>query len=259
MSARAAYIQSLAHIRSRDAVQLALDHPLDMLRISKSDEHLGVRKWVPGLFLRLDRDQDAYDFIKWWHYEEAHAGFDWSDMSQPWCGLHNHDAAEPMGEIFKWMSGSCVLAHVGMLCLIKLRLSLDLQDVAQHIDIAGGRLSQAALDKLPLLALKSAMKTNRDLRQDVTEGKDLQVHVMMAELMARGLFIIVMHDLNKYYWDALLQPDSHIDEFPTWAADGSREEAQIALHQALYAWQEAPGAMDWLEGQMQNYRDNFKG
>ena len=47
-----------------ELLQEVLEHVLDMLRVERSD-HLYVRLRVPVLYIRLGREQDAYDFLKW--------------------------------------------------------------------------------------------------------------------------------------------------------------------------------------------------
>lgn len=48
-----------------DVVQMALDHLLDMMRLCRGD-NMGVRQLIPALYIRLGRDRDAYDFMKWY-------------------------------------------------------------------------------------------------------------------------------------------------------------------------------------------------
>ena len=52
-------------IKNYAAVEAAHDHVMDILRLNHSD-NMGVRDMVPSLKLRLGRDQECYDFCKWW-------------------------------------------------------------------------------------------------------------------------------------------------------------------------------------------------
>lgn len=54
---------SLLRSGSLDGVQEALDHMLDIIRLCRKD-NVGLRNYVPAAMLRLDRDQDCYDFVK---------------------------------------------------------------------------------------------------------------------------------------------------------------------------------------------------
>ncbi|KAF3917527.1 hypothetical protein AA313_de0200346 [Arthrobotrys entomopaga] len=59
MRARYAYIEQLLKIQTRAAVENAVENLMDMCRLCRGD-NMGVRYLVPGCFLRLGRDQEAY-------------------------------------------------------------------------------------------------------------------------------------------------------------------------------------------------------
>ena len=65
--ARYAHIEALGKIKTRAAVEAQFYHVMDCLslRLCRSD-NMGVRDMVPHLMLRLDKDQEAYDFVKWY-------------------------------------------------------------------------------------------------------------------------------------------------------------------------------------------------
>lgn len=66
MRARGALVDELLQLHTREAVQEALDHVMDMLRLCCND-NMGMRDLATALFLRLGRDHECYRFIKWWH------------------------------------------------------------------------------------------------------------------------------------------------------------------------------------------------
>lgn len=66
MRARYAHVEALLEVQTRTAVARALEHTLDLFRLNRSD-NLGVRNLVPSLSIRLGRDQECYDFLKWWY------------------------------------------------------------------------------------------------------------------------------------------------------------------------------------------------
>lgn len=80
MRARYALIEALKRIKTLDAVQTALDHLMDMLRLNRGD-NMGVRDLVPALLLRLGRDQDCYDFVKWYQTMGQQGDYDWGDVT----------------------------------------------------------------------------------------------------------------------------------------------------------------------------------
>ncbi len=49
----------------KESYEAALSHYLELLRLSPTD-NLGLRFKVPFVLLNLNRDQDSYDFVKWW-------------------------------------------------------------------------------------------------------------------------------------------------------------------------------------------------
>ena len=50
---------------SKSILEVALGHYLELLRLNHND-NMGIRLSVPFLLMELDRDEDAYNFIKWW-------------------------------------------------------------------------------------------------------------------------------------------------------------------------------------------------
>ncbi len=64
MRARFAVAQVLERMGSKTSLLAALDHLMDQLRLCRGD-NLGVREFIPGIMLRIGKDQECYDFIKW--------------------------------------------------------------------------------------------------------------------------------------------------------------------------------------------------
>lgn len=111
--------------RHQVAVQTAVDHVMDMLRLNRCD-NMGLRELAPALMLRLGRDQDAYDFVKWWATGDLHGDYDWGDMELPHLDTRGADPFEEP----KWWTGRFLnLSHASAVMLIKLRLFLTLRDL----------------------------------------------------------------------------------------------------------------------------------
>ena len=66
MRYRYALVEALLKIDTYAAVLAAHDHLMEMLYLCRGD-NMGVRDTVPALKLRLRRDQECYDFLKWWY------------------------------------------------------------------------------------------------------------------------------------------------------------------------------------------------
>lgn len=123
MQARFWLADGIRRTGTLDAITEALEHMQDMLRLDLWDS-LGVRYIAPWLMLQLDRDQEAYDFLKWWHtqgvYEDG--GFDPKTytINQP---VRN---ANPL-ESIDWIRHSLVtVQHLTAMLLLKSKLLVDI-------------------------------------------------------------------------------------------------------------------------------------
>ena len=81
---RYALVEALLTEHTYAAVSAALDHLLDMLRLCRGD-NMGVRDSVPALYLRLGREQECYDFIKWWATMGEQSNYDWGTWTCRIC------------------------------------------------------------------------------------------------------------------------------------------------------------------------------
>ncbi|KAI5357195.1 hypothetical protein Slin14017_G125160 [Septoria linicola] len=57
---------------------------------------MGVRQLAPALMLQLGKDQEAYDFMKWYGTSGSDDHYDWSNMDLPFLDLQGEDAFEPL-------------------------------------------------------------------------------------------------------------------------------------------------------------------
>ena len=64
MRARSRVIRCLDEIGSKLSLAAAVDHDFDCLCRCRTDS-MGVRDILSAMLLRLGRDQECYDFIKW--------------------------------------------------------------------------------------------------------------------------------------------------------------------------------------------------
>jgi hypothetical protein len=121
MKTRFTYFQALQQLDTHKSTKLQLETLLDMLRLSCGD-NMGVRDIVPGLMLRLNKDQECYDFIKWWMTKGQESNYAFGDTSLPYLNLKNEDACEEP-EFFSLRSIHLLFAvH---LTILKMKLLLD--------------------------------------------------------------------------------------------------------------------------------------
>lgn len=123
MRARFALVEGLLKIKTYAAMKAAQGHIMDLLRLCRGDS-MGVRDLVPALDLRLGKDQECYNFCKWWATTRHEDHYNWGDLDNPYLDVKNADVFEPLPEILigKWPS----LNHSVAITLLKIRLSIDL-------------------------------------------------------------------------------------------------------------------------------------
>ncbi|KAI8633651.1 hypothetical protein F5Y19DRAFT_414389 [Xylariaceae sp. FL1651] len=126
MQARHNLISATLNVRTGEAADIALANCLEMLQLCRGD-NMGVREQVPSLFLRLDRDQEAYDFIKWWMVLPR--SYVYTDNTLPFLDLKGKDAFEPPKE--EWLKSRHDVSHTASLTHLKIRLLLDVRMLAK--------------------------------------------------------------------------------------------------------------------------------
>ncbi|UNI18489.1 hypothetical protein JDV02_004755 [Purpureocillium takamizusanense] len=249
-----------------DVVQTCLDHLLDMLRLSRSDG-MGVRQVVPGLLIRLGRDQDAYDFVRWHTTTAAKSREDDRDLN------HNDDendddedasrttlhgikdaGADVLEEpLDSWVNGKgwMPLSHVVAVTLVKVRVLLDLRAIrnaslalrgavpAEIVDLirgqlvgsgGGGIVGGARQRELLLAGPEETARLARRLRGHVNR------------------LYAAVDRYNPHFWDILVnKPDAGVLERPSGPyGQRTRDEALLVVGYNFASWYETPGAVDVL-------------
>jgi len=252
MRARFAAADALLKVNTTAAVEKALNHFTDMLRLCRGD-NMGVRNIIPSLLLRLGREQECYDFLKWWaiindkdHYDGK---YNWSDITLPYLDIHNADAFESI-RIFNSRGSS--LSHLAVLTLLKLRTWLDLSAYeAAGSDYGFGVTSSesdAGIDRPIGQLVRARMKTIQDI-SETTETLELQYRKLCR----------VVNDKNHHFWEALIDEGEDVPGPPPFYSPGSPEEAQLALHQCKRAWQESEDAIMMVESDATEFSNVYAG
>lgn len=123
MRARYGVVEATLKLRTFEAIEAAHEHLADMLQLCRGD-NMGVRDMVPALLLRMGRDQECYDFIKWHATMGADDHYDWGDMSLPFLNVRDADVFEDVNYLCgRWGN----LSHVVAATLLKIRLLLALK------------------------------------------------------------------------------------------------------------------------------------
>ncbi|RMI96047.1 hypothetical protein CDV36_016357 [Fusarium kuroshium] len=241
MQARFDYITAVLNVRTGEAVEVALNHSLDLLRLCRGD-NLGVRSQVPALHLRLGRDQDAYDFIKWYSVRgDSH--YDWRDMSLPFLDMHGEDAFEAIEESAHHVELSFFVA----LTLIKIRLMKDLECLQGFLQNNPTATGEARYDHLQEEAMSDILLRRPDIvAQDNHEGT-------IAELRCQALQSYRMvKERNPHFWPGIINPNLYAYSVPTIYTLGSREEAVLVFRNSWYSWSETEVAIQFIREVIHN-------
>jgi hypothetical protein len=199
---------------------------------------MGVRALMPALMLRLNKDQECYDFVKWWTIIRNQDDYDWGDTDLPYMDIKNADAFEDIDYLCgMFMDVSQVVA----ITLLKVKLVLDLQALGNIKDAAGDKVPAEILNSMRLQIVSSPIITGN---REILERDDHKAAITELTTQIRALHRAVQR-ANEYFWDCLINYEE--PELPQAFSPGSFEEAQLALHYSYDAWLECPGALKFIE------------
>ncbi|KAK3290992.1 uncharacterized protein B0H64DRAFT_411105 [Chaetomium fimeti] len=240
MRARFNAADALLKVGTVAAVEKALDHLTDMLRLCRSD-NMGVRDIIPSVLLRLGREQECYDFLKWWATVD-HETYDWGNMDLPYLdtkGANVFEAVDPS------LGG---LSHLVALTLLKLRLLLDFQAYESEFGFGVGGFAEPDRPVGDLVKSKIRTFSPREISSTIKALKG-QYH----ELCQR------VNKANPYFWDALLDEGAGAPTIPEYYTHGSPEEAQFVLYHCKRAWEESEEAVGMADADTYKFVQAYKG
>ncbi|KAI0013003.1 hypothetical protein F4779DRAFT_511446 [Xylariaceae sp. FL0662B] len=225
------------NIRTGEAVETALKYGLDMLRLNRGDNQ-GVREQIPALYLRLGRDQEAYDFLKWYAVG-ATSTYDWHDMDLPFLNLRGEDAFEDYLALSEEVISTSFIACMTNL---KIRLLIDVRGLQDEVRKHPGISYEKKIEWVREEAISDVLYDRRDI-VDREDYKDLlaSLQEQVANLYDR------VNELNQYYWPALDHPEQYSHATPTMYTMGSPEEVILAFRHTWYSWAECPQALDFAK------------
>ncbi|KAL1968778.1 hypothetical protein VTN77DRAFT_1139 [Rasamsonia byssochlamydoides] len=244
MRARYALVEALGEIKTHDAVQTQLDHLMDMLRLCRGD-NMGLRNLVPVVMLRLNKDQECYDFVKWWNAMGSESDYDWGNMELPYLDIKNADAFEPVD--YLW-SDFPDLSRMVAITLLKIKLLLDVIALENSAATVGKKVPPEILDAIqphvarsPIIAGNKAILERKDHRAAIIDKLGAQVDRLYK----------AVDKTNRYFWPSLLKPGRHLTARPEAYSRGSMEEMQLMLQYSYDAWIETPGAIEVIKAKVE--------
>ncbi|KAI2628209.1 hypothetical protein GGS21DRAFT_528265 [Xylaria nigripes] len=240
MRARFTLAKSLLMLGTLDGVSEALEHLLDMLRLCRGD-NMGLRSIVPAIMLRLDLDQECYDFIKWWATCDPDGYYDWGDMSLPYLNIHGANVLEKLGPLAGVIK-RCELNHLIALLILKLKLLVDVRDLKITRMILPQRLPLELQEQIERDVLRSPLSVNflRESPESLTK-----IQRKLVTQVCRIGEAIFEEDTDFMF--ALFDPDKALSIPPDLYALGSAEETAFAMQNSYAAWWETEGVLELLD------------
>ncbi|KAJ3577267.1 hypothetical protein NPX13_g3301 [Xylaria arbuscula] len=229
------------------AVEKALAHFQDMLRLCRGD-NLGIRDLVPSLLLRLGREQDCYDFIKWWAAVDD--DYDWGDMSLPYLDIRNADAFEEV-EIFVYAS-HLSLSQFVILALLKVRLHGDIESYNPEYSDSWFSWPPPPTEIMRPIGELAKRKVRTISVSDVSDISE------SLKSQYQALFRMI-HNKNPHVWEALVDASEDTLSLPSAYSVGSVEEAILSVYQCKKAWEESYDAIIMIEPELGELTEVYEG
>lgn len=240
MKARFTLVKAMDEVYNAQSVKAQLGHFMDMLRLCRND-NMGVRDLVPGLMLRLDRDQECYDFIKWWQVFSGNSPYNRENTDFPYLNIKSADIFEPVEQFCGRFTN---LSHLTCLCLLKIKLLFDVTRLEQSAASLGPIIPREILDLIQSSVPQSpAVRTSNDI---IFGDSDIRETMIVKLMMQIDVIFNAVKEANEYFWPALIDPDINLTEEPEYYSAGSVEEMILVLLYNYSAWAETPGAIDFI-------------
>lgn len=239
MRARYRLVEAILKVKTLDAVESALDHLLDILRLCRGD-NMGVRSHVPALLLRLGKDQECYDFVKWWATTAQASDYDWGDTSLPYLDIKDADIFEP-ADLFcqKYLE----LSHVVSVTLLKIRLFLAIKECLQNTGVLrkSGSLPTEIIDHIQDELLRSVLGGKWDDKYSTQCSQLVDTLSSQVDRLYKAV-----KRANRHFWPALLNPEKYLEAEMEAYSYGSVEEMQLVLKNSIDSWRESPKALELI-------------
>ncbi|KAK6435559.1 hypothetical protein LTR95_008254 [Oleoguttula sp. CCFEE 5521] len=221
MRARFALGDTVRTTNIKQGTEEAQGHFGDVLRLFRSDIMV-VRDFVPPLMLRLDRDQEWYDFVKWWLTSDERADYDWGNVDLPYLNLVGENALEEADFVPDRFASA---QQITSLLLLKLRLLMDATRIRLVRNVIAARLPSELVTQIEEAIVRSPFSAAA-CGKDVVYIRNLQAK-LGRQIMTLGAKLV---EVNHNVITALIEPQDWLDKLPNSYSHGSPEEAQLVMN-----------------------------
>lgn len=240
-----ALLEKLSRIRTVKACVAASEYGLEYLHRNWGVDHRGARHRIATLWIRLGKDQDAYDFLKWYATTAKDPYYSWTGLYD----LKDEDAMESL-QAGRWHEEVTHLSTMASITLIKLRIWFNLRWLL-NTSILACKLPQEILDYIRERHVATEIvAANQEVLRDVRNGKDAEsLYMRPLEQQLSEMFHAIRRK-SAEFWPAIVRGQSLEDRFE----DQSDEEwiLVVAVSSGREAWDETPGAIEWVKEQLES-------
>jgi hypothetical protein len=236
--ARLTLVETLLRSNTAPAVLLSVDHLVSMLQLHRTDP-LGIRDVLPALYIRLGRDQEAYDFCHWWATTGHGDDYDWFDSQAPFLDTKNADV---WGGVDVFLGSRFHLPHAVALTLLSIRLAIDLHTVQQARQHIGPHVPREILDTVQQYSIHSSVLNV----SKIIEQEDQTQRIAHLRTQIKKLYTAI-EKANRHFWPALIEPGHNLEAQPTSYGQGDQGQMQIVLQRSYNAWAETPGSISIIK------------
>ena len=199
---------------------------------------MGVRGLAPALFLRLGKDQECYDFLKWYHTTGKSPTHDWGDTDLGFLDIKDADIFKPVDLYTGEYSDT---SHAAAVTLIKIRQLLDAKAL-DNATILGEKIPMEIINNIRGNLVSSIIAKNKDIMLSTDRGPFMK----KLEDQIKRLYEAV-NVTNKFFWPALINPGSDLGAPPETYSHGSQQHMRLIPNYNYASWDETPGAIDLIK------------
>eukprot|EP00092_Neocalanus_flemingeri_P020581 GFUD01022298.1.p1 GENE.GFUD01022298.1~~GFUD01022298.1.p1 ORF type:complete len:537 (+),score=157.93 GFUD01022298.1:57-1613(+) len=155
--------------KSNVAIEMALGHIFELLKLTGGwgDQIIGITPFVPSMLILLKKEQEAYNFIKWWiNFGETSVD---EVQSTDFFNLKNQKIVENL----KWEELS--LQELVDICLVKIKIRAKLKEEI------GSKKTIKSLDKQIQIILSLVKESNELLWKYIADPEEMNV-MLLKEL-----------------------------------------------------------------------------
>ncbi|KAL8991405.1 MAG: hypothetical protein Q9169_007875 [Polycauliona sp. 2 TL-2023] len=238
MRGRQSLIKAFMDIKTHEAVSSAAENIHKILRRCRSN-NLAVRGMLPAIYVRLGRDQDAYNVIKWYNTSEISSYQDWIETDVPHPNGHDADIFE--SHDYRYGRG-LDLAGLTCITLLKIRLLFDLMALANSAFLAQ-KLPQELVDWVKVFVPSTDIV--RASRETLfrTDYSDL-ITKLTSQIYQLYLSVV---SVDKDFWPGLLHPGANPSGRPDILPKDLDDAVWLKSHYCHDAWIETPGAIEFIQ------------